>query len=189
MGVLVAIPFAVESMTPKTPTWGLPQWKDFFSILGGIATVLGVIIALITLAKALHEYTRQLEEKRAEQFINLRTAYKNLPHFQEIIKYLYKIDGYRSLPPTIARMEFMAFFEDIAFLMKSGLIRKEVAFYMFGGDVIKAWENSAFWGNEFKENYHWFLVNEFKEEMEEMEEIEEMKKMEEIKPDLSKIRL
>ena len=63
----------------------------------------------------------------------------------------------------------MGFFEDIAFLMNSGLIRKEVASYMFAGDAIKAWNDDLFWSNDSREHPYWSLLKDFVSEMKDYE--------------------
>jgi hypothetical protein len=40
---------------------------------------------------------------------------------------------------------FLGFFEEVALMMNSGLIRKEVAHYMFGYYAIHCWDSKNFW--------------------------------------------
>jgi hypothetical protein len=127
------------------------------------------IIALATFWKAIYEYMQQRADKRAQQFIALRSSFRDNPAFQKIISHLYGDEDFSTVD-DVNRIEFMGFYEDLAFLMNSGLIRKEVAFYMFGGDVIKAWKNDRFWSKERKEEKEWALLKDFVGQMQEQGE-------------------
>ena len=49
----------------------------------------------------------------------------------------------------------MAFFEDIALLVNTNLLRREVAYYMFGCDAMTAWDSDVFWSQELREMKDW----------------------------------
>ena len=53
----------------------LSDYKD-------VATIAGVVIALVTLAKGVYEYVRQGAQKRAEQFIEMRKRLKENDTFR-----------------------------------------------------------------------------------------------------------
>lgn len=142
--------------------YSLEDWKNLFSIFG-------VVVAAGALGKAVYEYTRQVAERRAQQFLVLRSTYTANPEFQRIISHLYGDADFSSIPLT-DRIQFMAFFEDIAFLVNSGLVRAEVASYMFGGDAIKAWTDDQFWPNDIREDPHWSLLRDFVQQMTALEE-------------------
>jgi hypothetical protein len=84
--------------------------------------------------------------------------------FQSIIDHLHHDNNFSGMKDN-DKMEFMAFFEDIAFLMNSGLIKKEVAFYMFGYDVITAYNNDIFWSEDFRKDKLWSLLTDFVNQM------------------------
>jgi hypothetical protein len=109
---------------------------------------------------------QQRKDDRAKQFLSLRTSFRENTGFQNIVNCLYDPNNNFSSVPENVKYEFMAFFEDLAFLMNSGLIKKEVAFYMFGNDVITAWNNSRFWSESDKENKLWSLLKDFVDQME-----------------------
>ncbi len=49
-----------------------------------LATVLGLVVALITLIKGVFEFTEQGAQTRAEQFVSMRRRFKDDPGFKEI---------------------------------------------------------------------------------------------------------
>ncbi len=141
--------------------------------LKDIAAVVGGAVGLITLGKAVIEYARQNGEKRAKQFLELRKVYRESPEFQQIAELLTPpIDGekaerLRNLPYQ-HRFEYMAFMEDIAFLVNTGLMRQGVAFYWFGYDLIQAWENQDFWPDSVHKGpnaKYWSLLEDFYHQM------------------------
>ncbi len=98
--------------------------------------------------------------KRAKQFIDLRNYFRDHDGFQNIIEHLYGDNNFSSVP-NHTKIEFMAFFEDIAFLMNSGLLKKQVVFYMFGCDAIVAWSNDMFWNQTLRDDKFWSLLTDF----------------------------
>jgi hypothetical protein len=144
--------------------WGLTEWKDFAEIVKDFAELAGVVIALLKFWQAVEAYALQVRDKRAQQFLALRTDFRNSADYQKIIQALYGERHDYSNIPYSKRIEFMAFFEAAALLMNSGLISKEVASYMFGGDALKAWDDPTFLTEQTKTEEHWKLVRDFADE-------------------------
>lgn len=67
------------------------------------------------------------------------------------------------------KRNFLGFFEEIALLSNSGLIRKEVAHYMFGYYAIRCWQSKNFWYNMERDSPYWFLFRKFAIDMQEIE--------------------
>jgi len=130
--------------------------------------IIGAIILIFTFGKGVFEYRKQRDDKRAQQFLELRKLFRENQQFQKIMAFLYH-NGSPSQFSDNDKIEFMAFFEDIAFLMNSGLIRKEVAFYMFGFDAITACNNALFWPSDLKKDKYWSLLTDFVKQMEEID--------------------
>jgi hypothetical protein len=146
---------------PVVAVFGWSDWINLFKVVGGI-------IAVATFVKATYEFTRRAKEKRAEQFLALRRRVREDQNYGKILDLLYSRDAeadseLRKLPLR-QRVDFMAFFEDAAFLAYSGLVRKEVILYMFGGDARTAWYRDAFWSEEERRQKHWALLKDFVEE-------------------------
>ena len=132
-----------------------------------IKTILA-IVGLITFGRAVYEYRQQRIDKRAQQFLSLRANLRENPAFQNILSHLYSDSDFSSVS-DVDRIEFMGFYEDLAFLMNSCLLKKQVAFYMFGGDVTKAWLNDNFWSKERKDEKKWAFLKDFVDQMQEEE--------------------
>ena len=64
---------------------------------------------------------------------------------------------------------FLRYFEEIALMVNSGLLRKDVAHYMFGYYAIRCWESDYFWTHLNRQGPYWALFREFAGEMARME--------------------
>jgi hypothetical protein len=72
--------------------------------------------------------------------------------------------------PFKEKRDLLGFFEEIALMMNSGLIRNEVAHYMFGYYAIKCWESKYFWSTVYRESIYWSLFRDFVEQMKQIEQ-------------------
>ena len=132
----------------------LTDWKD-------IATIIGAVVAGATLIKVFLEYSFQGKQKRAEHFFNLRKKLKDNLTYKNICSLVdvdsIELDGV----PYDDKRDFLGLFEEIAIMAKSGLIRQEIAFYMFGYYAIKCWESEHFWSSVNRESKYWKVFKEF----------------------------
>ncbi len=87
----------------------------------------GGLIAIFTLLKGGYEYTRQRADKRAEQLLKMRKSFRENTGFQQILGHLYGDQDFKDVTEPV-KYELMGFFEELGFLMNSGLIKKEVVF-------------------------------------------------------------
>ena len=139
---------------------GAFDW-DTFSKLAATA------VAAVAAAVAYRQFKGVRRENSIRRFFELRSNFKANEHFNTILNELY------SAAPAVdhidlgRRIEFMGFFEDVAFLVKTGQMNKELAFYMFGGDAIAA--SRAPWLTEVTANAHWTLLHDFVNQMEDMQ--------------------
>jgi len=134
-----------------------------------IATLIGALVALITLIKGVFEYTRQGAQKRADHFFELRKRYKENEKFMEIIALLDNEDPKVAEIPFKQRRDFLGFYEEIAIAVNSGLVRAPVAHYMFGYYAIKCWEDENFSGDVHKDSAYWALMSSFVDRMKAIE--------------------
>jgi hypothetical protein len=141
----------------------LSDYKD-------IATIAGVVIALVTLAKGVYEYVRQGAQKRAEQFIEMRKRLKENDTFRELAALIETNDPKLESMPYKDRRDYLGFFEEIALMVNSGLIRIELAHYMFGYYAIRCWESEHFWSDVNRDSQYWVLFKEFVRKMKEIED-------------------
>jgi len=115
----------------------LGQYKD-------IATVLATVVALATLVVGVREYERQGAQKRAEYFAQMRVRMKENNTFKEIFALAEADDSRLAEIPFKDKRDVLGFFDEIAIGIESGLIRPEVAHYMFGYYAIRCGESKNF---------------------------------------------
>ena len=141
------------------------DWKD-------ITAVAGTVLALATLLKGVIEYVRQGAQKRAELFTSLQKRFTENHSLDAISDLLEQRSPELMTVAVKDRSAFLRYFEEIALMMQSGLIRKDVAHYMFGYYAIRCWESEYFWGDEKQERAgprrdgpYWHLFRAFAAEM------------------------
>jgi hypothetical protein len=139
-----------------------------------IIAAVGVAAALFTFVKALFEYSKQNRQKRAEHFSYLRRRLKDNPSFSHICELLEYDDSELRTTPYAQKRDFLGFFQELAILVNSKLVRIEVAHYMFGYYALRCWNSSHFWRNEEgqwmnKEDRHWRLFDHFAKRLEAIE--------------------
>lgn len=140
-----------------------------FGAWESIATIVGAILALVALIMGVIEYAHQGAQKRAEHFITMRKRLKESVFYEEICA-LIEIDdeGLRGTPFKDKRT-FLGLFEEVAIMMNSGLIRKQVAHYMFGYYAIRCWESANFWHGVNRDSFYWSVFRDFAAQMKELE--------------------
>ena len=131
---------------------------DLTVIIGGIVTVITLVISAL-------EYSRQGAHKRAEHFSELRMRFQENKLFKELAEELHQDSLKLADRPFKEKRELLGFFEDIALMVNSGLIRKHVVHYMFGYYMIRCWESDRFWKDLNRDSPYWALFRHFAEEM------------------------
>lgn len=134
-----------------------------------LATILGVVIALVTLVNALIEYAHQGAQKRAEHFLSMRIRLKGNPIFEEMCALLERDDPKLETISFKDKRSLLGFFEEVALMMNSGLIRPEVVHYMFGYYAIQCWDSKHFWSGVNRQSYYWSLFKDFALQMKDRE--------------------
>ncbi|MGI4735904.1 MAG: DUF4760 domain-containing protein [Janthinobacterium lividum] len=112
--------------------------KDY---IGFLVQIVSVAVAAFALFKTLKEYRKQGLEKRAQQYLEIRKGYRENELFQKIVIQAHGDQDFTAFA-TQQRVEYMAFFEDMQFLINSGLIKSDIVYYMFGSDIIRAWNGN-----------------------------------------------
>lgn len=140
------------------------------SLLKDGAIVLGSVIALFTFINGILEYGRQGRQKRADQFVQLRRRLKENEIFKHITDLALRNDDALIHVSPADKRDLLGLFEEVALMMNSGLIRKEVAHYMFGSYAIACWQSEHFWNNMDRNSYYWQVFNEFAREMKRIEQ-------------------
>ncbi|WP_164983919.1 hypothetical protein [Cellulomonas endophytica] len=110
-----------------------------------VLTTAALVVGLLTLVKAVNEYRRQGTIKRIEFFLEARNRLKTNASFQQIVQLLESDHPDLRDVPMQNKIDFLGFFEEVALLVTSRVIRREVAQYMFGYYALKTWESENFW--------------------------------------------
>jgi len=132
--------------------------KDFSIIVGGLVTIFAFVNGLL-------EYRRQGAQKRVEHFTMLRRRLKENPAFKEICALMFANDPRLAEINAQDKRDFIGLLEEVALQVNSGLIRPELAHYMFGYYTVACLESSHFWANLILEGTYWNLFNDFAREM------------------------
>ncbi len=132
--------------------------KDFSIIIGGLITI-------IAFANGLLEYRRQGAQKRVEHFTLLRRRLKENPIFKEICSLMFADDPRLADVDAQDKRDFIGLLEEVALMTNSGLIRTELAHYMFGYYTVKCSESKDFWANLTLDETYWNLFHDFAREM------------------------
>jgi hypothetical protein len=135
--------------------------KDIVIIVAGT-------IGLFTFIMNFIENRKQGRQKRVELYMDMTKRLQDDADFRKIRQLLKTKDqqGLKEISWGV-RSDYAGFFEDVALLTYSGLIRKEIACYMFSDDAIACWDSEDFW-QDFKaprKDEYWGILRLFVEEM------------------------
>jgi len=142
------------------------MWRD-------IATVAAVLVAVITLIKVLVEYVNQGKLKRCEHFLLIRKRFNEDASLRRICDLLEGDSKELKVVPYNDKRNFLGFYEEIAIMLNSKIIRKRIAHYMFGYYAILCWESKNFWEGDGdcinRETPYWAVFKDFVTQMEEIQ--------------------
>ncbi|AXF86261.1 hypothetical protein DTO96_102007 [Ephemeroptericola cinctiostellae] len=134
-------------------------------LIKNIAAILGVIAAIWGLYKGVIEFALQGAQKRAEVFLKKQNEYFSNKSFNEIRTLLEKDEEKLKEIPIEEKRAYLTFFEEVAVLRNTGLIKPDLAYYMYGYYATKCLESSNFWTNINKNKLFWNVFIRFAEEM------------------------
>ncbi|KFF06103.1 hypothetical protein [Flavobacterium reichenbachii] len=154
-------------MTSNEITFFFTNNKDTLTIL--ISSFVG-LLTFCTLLKAIIEYRLQGRQKRAELFDKFKTTLMTENRIITINSYLEDDDINLINIPLIDRYYFLGYYEQIAIAVNSGLIKKDVAHYMFGYFAICCWKSDNFWAGINKESYYWSIFKKYVDNMQSLED-------------------
>lgn len=141
----------------------LDSWKNWAIIVAGL-------VAFITFLTGLLEYIRQGRQHRAENFVQMRRRFLETPQYRQILDKLAVDDPTLAQESIQEKRNFIGFLEEVALMVNSKLIRREVAHYMFGYYVLLAAKSVHFWEGLGKDSEYWSEFRRFATEMSEMKE-------------------
>ena len=136
----------------------LDFWKDIAIIFGGVLTLTTFIFGAL-------EFIRQGHQHRAANFIQMRRRFLEDPLFRDILNLLASDHSKQPNTPIQDRRNFVGFLEEVAVMVNSGLIKMEVAHYMFGYYVILTDRCSPFWEGLDRESQYWSVFRRFAQDM------------------------
>jgi len=134
-----------------------------------IAALIATAIGILTFFVGLNEYRRQGAQKRVDLFIEMRRRLKENETFKKISDLLDDENPELQEIPFKDKRDYLGLFEEVALMLNSGLIRKQVAHYMFGYYAIRCWESEYFWMNVNRESVYWKVFRRFYEQMKQIE--------------------
>lgn len=132
-----------------------------------IAAVGSTFVGVGALIKGVAEYSRHNSIKRVELFFEMRRRLKDDPRLSRVVQLIRKrdLEGVDGLELE-DKLYFTGFFEEVALLLNSGLIRPQVANYMFGYYMLDCWNFDYFWEGLNKNTKHWAVLRDFVVQME-----------------------
>lgn len=139
----------------------LDYWKNWAIIVGGI-------VGFATFLFALLEYVRQGRQHRAENFVGMRRRFLETPQYREILDLLDSEDPKLCETSVQEKRNFVGFLEEVALMVNSQLIRREVAHYMFGYYVLLTARSEYFWAGLDRDSLYWSVFRTFAKDMEQI---------------------
>ena len=136
----------------------LSSLKDFSIIVAGA-------IALVTFIFSSWQFRGQVRNSRVEHFVTMRRRFLEDPIFRGLLNMLTANDPAIAETPIQDRRNFVGFFEEVALMVNSGLVRPEIAHYMFGYYATLIDQNKLFWTGLDRDSDYWHVFRTFAEDM------------------------
>jgi hypothetical protein len=100
--------------------------------------------------------------KRFENFQQMQSRYRQDPSIQAVFRSLYPEQyrgdtGKQPSATTKNKLDFMGFYEELAIMVNSGIMRPDAAYYTFGVDAVEFWKKEQYWHDDPT----WKLFNSF----------------------------
>jgi hypothetical protein len=139
--------------------------KFDIGLLKDISIIVAGVIAFFTLWQGLFQYSRQGHATRASQFIQMRRRFLEDAVFKDLLNLIAAGDPRVSETPIQDRRNLVGFLEEVALMMNSGLLKPEVAHYMFGYYVLLIQECEPFWTGLDRSSEYWDVFHGFVQSM------------------------
>lgn len=136
-----------------------------FEIFQILIAFISLFVAVVAMSSGFKEYKLTAKQKRSELLDNYRIKFEMNKDLKSILKKLDDDSDKLDKVERIERYHFLGIYEELALLMNSGLIKPEIAYYMFGYFAIKCWENDSFWKGLDKNSHNWLVFKGFVEKM------------------------
>lgn len=135
------------------------------NVLKDWAITIAGIIALVTFMAATIEQVRRGRQERSNNFILMRRRFLETPQYREILDMLAQKNPALNEYSMQEKRNFIGFLEEVALMVNSHLIKRDVAYYMFGYYVRLADESDDLWVGLNRKSRYWKLFNHFASEM------------------------
>jgi hypothetical protein len=137
-------------------------FADVVQNAAGITAIVAVIALIVTVIRAAVEYSKQNLLKRFEKYQELSRDWFDDKDIQEIIGLLEEDPKRKLLKMSYSKKEaFIGFYEEIGLMLESGIIKKRIAYYMFGYYTIRCYRNKDFWTDINIDSPYWSLFRRF----------------------------
>jgi hypothetical protein len=141
-----------------------------WEIIKNVIVLIGGIIGLLTLIKGVIEYARNNAMKRTEYFSKLHNQLNDVVVLSKICNYLDTDSPDLTKLGYADKYHFLSFFETVALMVNTRLLKKDLAQYMFSYYAIRCYESENFWNGLNKDSFYWALFCSFAREMKQIEE-------------------
>jgi hypothetical protein len=154
-----------EQITKKGEPMILSNFFAGFDWKNGVELI-GAAVALGTLIKGTVEYIKQGTLKRAELFFQMEERYSKFLYLFDMLDHQddEKIRKQLESLSFEKKLDFLGFYEQLAMMVESGLIRRKVAHYMYGYYAIACLDSDVFWNEENRNDPYWYLFRNFAEQ-------------------------
>ena len=132
----------------------------------GLSAIVAAVALFWAVCQAVYAFSKQNRLARFDKYSELSKGWSADKDIQRI-KRLIEEDpkGELSNLSAAEKEEYVAVFDEIALMVESRIVRKEIAFYMFGYYVIHCCDNEEFWTGMDKDSHYWSLFFRFAKEM------------------------
>jgi hypothetical protein len=150
--------------TMNAGEWIATVGKILAEIIRVLSPVLTPVVGAFAAFYGIAQYRKQNLQKSADMFFAWRKEIDE--EFGDIQRLLDgddpEKDGAELRKISFEKREaFVTFHEEIALALNSGLLKPEVALYIFGQYAILCWDNSYFWEDLNRNKWYWHLFKEF----------------------------
>ncbi len=138
---------------------------DSLTVVKDVSIIIAGAVTLITFMMGVIQYARQGHDARASQFVQMRRRFLEDPAFRELLNLLARDDPRLAQMPIQDRRNFVGFFEEVALMVNSRIIKPGVAHYMFGYYVRLVDRSEHFWEGLDRDSVYWQVFRQFAHQM------------------------
>lgn len=138
---------------------------DVLGTIKDLAIIVAGVVALTTFITGALEYYRRGRQERAQNFVAMRRRFLETQQYREILDLLAAQSPELAAYSIQEKRNFVGFLEEVALMVNSRLIRREVAHYMFGYYVLLVADHDPFWVGMDRGSEYWTVFRQFAEQM------------------------